>query len=356
MKLTDFEIEVESGREAVVLHLTDTQIIDATQSRTENRLGEGAREYWGADKMDARCFGYIRETVEATDPDFIILTGDLVYGEFDDKGTSLRALIEFMGNLGVPWAPIFGNHDNESVRGVDWQSRRLEEGKNCLFKQRNITGNGNYSVGIRQGGRITRVFYMLDNNCASTACEKSLVNGHTKRIYRFAEDQKAWVEDSIRELREGFPNVKISLSCHLQPYVFALALNKYGFEENGENSISIDKCENRAEGDFGYIGAGLKSAWDKDFSAWKWVKSIGADSLFVGHEHCNSASVVYEGVRLQYGQKSSTYDRFNNLLEDGSVKGQYWEIGRPLVGGTVVKLSENDGEIVDGYVYLCDNG
>lgn len=355
MALVDFEVAIESGRETVILQLTDPQIIDSAQSRTPDRIGDKAKEYWATYKAEDRCYRYIRETVRATAPDLIIITGDLVYGEFDDKGTAFADFVEFMDSLGVPWAPVFGNHDNESKMGADWQCCLLENAKNCLFKQRKLTGNGNYSVGIVQGGKLTRVFYMLDHNCCGNASEESRSNGHTKMKCNFGEDQTEWLSSEVAKVKQSAPDVKLSVAFHLQPYIFAVAMKKYGFVAEGPNAIDIDKCENRAEGDFGYIGAGLKSAWDKDFKFWNFVRELGFDSIFVGHEHCNSSSIVYEGVRLQYGQKSSTYDRFNCQQQDGSVKSFSLEVGRPLVGGTVMMLSENNGTIRDAYIYLCQN-
>jgi len=94
------------------------------------------------------------------------------------------------------------------------------------------------------------------------------------------------------------------------------------------------------------------------------MKALGVDSIFVGHEHCNSASVVYEGIRFQYGQKSSEYDRFNWLNQDGTITGGWiheWNVnktGTPLIGGTVIILSESDASIEDCYNYYCgfENG
>lgn len=76
----------------------------------------------------------------------------------------------------------------------------------------------------------------------------------------------------------------------------------------------------------------LKGAWDLDGSVWEGIKKLGADSVFVGHEHCNSASVVYDGIRCQYGQKSSTYDRANYVQRDGAIVGSFTEAGDPMVG------------------------
>ena len=71
----------------------------------------------------------------------------------------------------------------------------------------------------------------------------------------------------------------------------------------------------------------------------------GVDSVFVGHEHTISASVTYEGVRLQFGQKSSTYDSANYINTSGEIVRSYSDAGIPLVGGTVIPVSQKDGTI-----------
>ena len=45
------------------------------------------------------------------------------------------------------------------------------------------------------------------------------------------------------------------------------------------------------------------------------IKALGVDSILVGHEHANSASAVYDGIRFQYGQKTGTYEALIRALE-----------------------------------------
>lgn len=338
----DFIVEVETGKTPVVLQLTDTQIIDAGQERTADRLGAYHDEYWATDKMEARCYGYLRETIEATCPDLIILTGDLIYGSFDDNGTVWLDFIEFMESFEIPWAPVFGNHDNESVKGVDWQCEQLENTENCLFNRGEVSGNGNYSVGIVQDNELLRVFYMLDTH----GCLDSI---------GLKDDQVAWYTAQATALKAVSPQTNISFALHVQPYVFTDAYKKYGFKgvNTEQNPIFVDYLTYKDSSDFGFLGQDLKTPWDIDYKIWKGMKALGADSIFVGHEHGNSASVVWEGVRFQYGQKSSTYDRTNYVTADGTVITSYQEEGTPMVGGTVIKLSAT-GEISDSYIYLCE--
>ena len=83
------------------------------------------------------------------------------------------------------------------------------------------------------------------------------------------------------------------------------------------------------------------------------MKALGADSMFVGHEHCNSASVVYDGIRFQYGQKTSEYDRYNYLYSDGTIDFVSGNGSKSLMGGTVIPLSKVDGGIQNPYIYYC---
>ena len=331
LNIPDFLVEVESGRDVVVLQISDPQITVASN-------------------METKCNQYIRETVMATKPDLILVTGDLTYGTFDSAtGSVFTAYVNFMESLQVPWAPVFGNHDNECPMGVDWQCEQLENADYCLFKQRDLTGNGNYSVGIEQDGELLRVFYMLDSNGCANPSEAS--KDKVKKTAGFGQDQIDWYTQQIRAIHAVDSDVKISFAYHIQQAIFGKAFEKYG----NTAPLNLDTYEGTANTDFGYIGAAMKTPWDTDYTVFNGMKQLGVDSIFVGHEHCNSASIVYEGVRLQYSQKVSTYDRYNWVFDDGTIGGgkeqpaDAWE----LMGGTVIPISQKDGAIGKGYIYYC---
>ena len=135
----DYLVRLPAGRTPRILQLTDMQVIDATQQRYSGRLNEKEVVCWAPENADAECYGHIRSLVAQTNPDLIFITGDIVYGEFDDSGRSLEQFCAFMNGLCIPWAPVFGNHDNESARGVAWQCDLLESGEYCLFRRGNVT-------------------------------------------------------------------------------------------------------------------------------------------------------------------------------------------------------------------------
>ncbi|MBQ5930488.1 MAG: hypothetical protein IIX02_06830 [Clostridia bacterium] len=199
---------------------------------------------------------------------------------------------------------------------------------------------------------------MLDTNGCTTASDESLANGHTVASVGFNADQIAWYTDQITRLKELSPETKISFAYHIQQAVFGEALEKYGFNQNAKHQdILIDYADNKADDDFGYVGRQMKDAWDASKNVFNGMKALGVDSVFVGHEHCNSASVVYEGIRFQYGQKSSEYDRYNTVTDNYTIiDTAIWKkTGTPLVGGSVIILSKTDGSIKDGYIYYCKN-
>lgn len=352
--MVDFEIEIPEGKKPVILQLSDPQILDSSQAKA-GRLSDGEEAYWAKDKKEERCFKYIREAVNNVNPDLIIIAGDIVYGEFDHDGSGFVSFVQFMDSFDIPWAPVLGNHETESKMGVDWQCKCLSQGKNCLFKQRTLTGNGNYTVGIKQNGKLIRVFYMMDSNSGCPS-EASLSNGHSCHSEGFGEDQIKWYTEDIKNIRSKFAEVKISFVFHIPMAIFEKAYERYGYTRDKNANVfplSIDEKDETGN-DFGVILYPI-DRWDRDYIVWEGFKGLGVDSIFVGHDHEVSASVVYEGVRLQFGLKSSTYDSNIYIDEKGSLVKSWVPAGTPMIGGSVIELTPEKGDIEKAYHYFCKN-
>ena len=318
----DFIIDAEAGSEVRVLQLTDTQIIDASQRRYESRLNEKERAFWAKENMEERVFRHSREAVALAKPHLIILTGDLVYGEFDDKGTSFKAFVEHMDSYRIPWAPIYGNHDNESRMGAVWQNQQLVAAKYCLFRKGDTDGNGNYTVGIRQGEEIIRIFYMLDSNaCAGAygAAENGVSTAHG-----FTENQLKWLYGKMEQFKTSYggKSLSASLCWHVPTNEFVLANNQY-YQQKKTFTIDIDIVG--INGDFGSLKEtnGIKSPFtvmDLDGRNFlEQLKKHGVDSVFVGHSHCVNTSILYEGIRWTFGLKTGEYDRYTEGETGGTL-------------------------------------
>ena len=143
------------GEDLVILQITDTQLQSLKGARNTTRRTQISNAFFanGLGRTHTqRVWRYADEAVERVKPDLIVLTGDNIYGELDDSGEMWLELIEKMDSYGIPWCVVFGNHDNESGKGVRWQVEQLEKSEYCVFRQGSVSGNSNYNLLIRQGG------------------------------------------------------------------------------------------------------------------------------------------------------------------------------------------------------------
>ena len=302
-ELVDFTIEVEAGRDVRVLQLTDMEIIDSTQKRTEDRLVGLQYTIWQPQNMEARCFKYIREAVKRANPDLILITGDIIYGEFDDNGTSLEAFIEYMDSFEIPWAPVFGDLERISAKGADWQCEQFENSKYGCFRRGDTDGDGNYSIGIKQGGEMVRIFYMIDGNG------------------EFTEERMEWLYDRMSALEEQQKDrpVKASL-CYHHPTTEAVLANRKYFSKRLPYTIN----EN-VKGDEGEFGSqytefgGLEVPTTNGMTFTELLLTFHVDSVFMGHCHHMNTSVMYEGIRWTFGLKSSEYEQYEEKLLGGTL-------------------------------------
>ncbi len=360
MKL-DSHVRAVPGKEFTILQLTDMQVIDAGQQRTPDRLRQDEIDAWKTEHVEQCAYTPIRAVIERTRPDLILITGDIVYGEFDDSGRALAGFIAFMESFDIPWAPVFGNHDNESNIGVYAQCRMLEKAQNCLFRRSTtLTGNSNYSVGVYDGDRLSRVLYMLDSNCCWGATDPDTTHHHG-----MADDQIAWMRDTAADLAERSGHPIPGFACFHIPtedYITALTCAGYQTEDDpdGGNYIiagtapaslidrdtpSPNTCEegNPARvlppahpGDSGYKNERMprgrfQKARSEDFLA------ASVDGVFMGHCHkCQISVMGSDGIRYTHGVKSGTYD--------------YHTRGR--IGGTKIVISEDRKTFCVEQVYV----
>ncbi len=301
--LVDFLVDLPTTpRPLRLLQITDTQTVDASQQRTPDRLNEREIAYWQPESLDAQCFDHIRSLVAETHPDLIFLTGDNVYGEFDDSGRFSEAFCAFMESLNIPWAPVYGNHDLATARGVKWQNALFESCPHCLFKTGHVTGNGNYSVLITRGGHPTRVLYMLDSHGDGTAHDREF-----RLPAGLYPDQMAMVEHTAAALTAlgGDTPVPGFMGFHIPCAEFALADKAKGY--NVASKYVLGVTVPAEPGDFGTHREN-HSAFPSPAGFVDTLHRIGVDGVFVGHCHGINTSVVWQGIRWTYGMKTGQYD------------------------------------------------
>jgi len=127
-----------------------------------------------------RHFKFIKKTVEKAkeklgkNPDLIVITGDLF--TFANKSDAIDTF-NFFDSLQIPWAPTWGNHDEQNYFSVNWLTSQLNDrNKNrladkssyCVFKDLqddDIFGNANYVINLKDNNdKIIEQLFIFDSN------------------------------------------------------------------------------------------------------------------------------------------------------------------------------------------------
>lgn len=318
----DFVVKLDKSRKNTkikILQITDMQFIDSLQRRTPDRLRIDEINAWHPDNLDIQGGNQIKSLVAQSKPDLIIITGDIIYGSFDDNGTVMKWFVNFMDQFEIPWAPVFGNHDNESKMGVKYQCDLFENSNYCLFKRGNVTGNGNYTVGISIENELVRVLHMLDSNgCYSD--DESVVR--ESGIY---PDQMEMVRENTRLITKSqSKNIPAFMAFHIPPEEFRTAEISKGYSTDGRAVFVIGVDVKQIGDDFGCKMEPFNVTPNKtDFL--NIAKECNVDGVFCGHYHKNNTCIEYEGIKWVFGLKTGQYDYH--------IPGQF--------GGTLITL-END--------------
>lgn len=309
--------EHRRGSKIKLLQATDMQILDATQRRTPDRLNAAEIATWSPKNFDKLFGNQMRTLVSQVQPDLIFMTGDLVYGEFDDNGSAFRWFCDFMDSLCVPWVPVFGNHDNESAMGADWQCEQFKKSRFCMFEQGAVSGNGNFTVGIATGDTLVRVLHMIDTHGCRGMQPAEICTDQIELFIRSTEKITA------AQGRE----VPAFMAFHIPTAEFLEAEQSKGYAKVGTDFYTIAVDVQAKDGDFGCKMENLTSIAKTDFSFLEAAKKCNVDTVFVGHYHRINTVITYKGLRLVFGLKTGQYDFINAgqlggtrvVLEDDSV-------------------------------------
>ena len=337
----DFIIDFPAGKDLVILQLADIQLQTLKGTRSAERRSQLSGAYFTGfpagkrNDHEFRAWRYVEEAIEKVKPDLIVLTGDNVFGETDDSGKDWLEFVARMDSYGIPWCPVFGNHDNESGKGVLWQISQLEQSEYCIFKQGTVSGNSNYNLLIRQGGEAKYLLYMMDSNGCKTRSDVAGAglmpdNPDIDLIVQdagFCDDQLEWMKASGNSVRSAYGEVPSLIFFHIPDYsAWKCVKNAYG-EEMDQFPFYPDH-----EGDAGFALESLGGYDNGPF--WSYAKEIGCIGMFVGHRHKVATSINCEGIRVTYGLKTGTYD-----YHDPS-----------MLGSTKITLSETAEEMGVEYV------
>lgn len=263
---------------------------------TDVHLGGSLMSY----HKDISALQTVYDLIDRTRPDFIVVTGDFVFPlgiesfSFNNY-TPMMQFCSFMRNVGIPWALTYGNHDTEFVAShskeqLDELFRQFDyQRTGTLFypaSQPEITGRSNQLIKLNNAdGSLNQILYLLDSNSYT---------GKGINDYDYIhEDQVQWYKDTLGDIcQEEGRTVPSMIFTHMPLQEYQIA---YGLYKEGNPAVQYY---------YGKVGEQDEAICCSDYPSHLFQTAVEMKStqgIFCGHDHYNTISMEYQGIRLTYG-------------------------------------------------------
>jgi 3',5'-cyclic AMP phosphodiesterase CpdA len=238
---------------------------------------------------DQETAALMAAVLDAERPDLVVLTGDVIDGgRCEDPAAAWRRAVAPVTDCGLPWAAVFGNHDDEGTLDRGGLMALQQTLPGCLSQPgpSTISGVGNYVLSVQAAtqDRPAAHLYFFDSN----AYAETSIGGYGW----VRRDQIAWYVMTARTLTDSAGEVLPALAF------LHIPLPEYDEVWDLHPCCGVKYepvCCPR-------INTGLFAA----------LHEVG-DVLgtFVGHDHINDYVGDLHGIRLCYGRGSgyNTYGR-----------------------------------------------
>lgn len=243
----------------------------------------------------------IKRVVAEADPDLIILMGDIVCDDETSDYYSIQRVTDLMESFGIPWAPIFGNHDDESNCDLNFLAETMMQSPHCVMQKGDAQmGVGNYIINIAEGDNIVESLILMDSH-------HSIVNDRQVEWFK-------WASDGINKLTDNKAEISVYMHVPLPEYQLA-----YDEAWNADKNTWNDGYDA-----YGSRNETICCAHDGDGKAFssdlfKAIQLSGtAKYVFCAHDHMNDFSIDYEGVRLTYLMKLGKSSGYMPGFDGGS--------------------------------------
>lgn len=277
-------------------------------------------------RKDTKALNAVAAMITAEKPDLVIVTGDIAYpvtfqsGTFNNK-TSARLFAELMEQLGVYWAPVFGNHDTEVysyyTREEICDFYTSGEFGHCLLQAgpADVDGCGNYIINVKNtAGKIIQSLVLMDSQSYQGS---GFIDGIIMKYDRIHDNQVEWYKNEIQSLPEknGGEMPKSLVFFHIPLVEYKDAWTEYtqNNEQDTENAKLI----------YGKVGEkedGIYCA-DENCGLFDAALQLGStQGFFCGHDHLNNFKINYKGIDLNYGY-SIDYLAYFGIAKYGAQRG-----------------------------------
>lgn len=226
--------------------------------------------------LDAMSDPKIKKLVKNTSPDLIILLGDNM-ATHNANDLELKHIAKMMDAFGIPWAVIFGNHDEEGRADKSRLSEILAESSSLYkFGPKDLHGAGNYVVNLTRNEQIEYSLFMMDSGNHIETTDGSKYDGINTKQVEWYKWNMAGINAAANK------QVKNMAFFHIPLPEYATIQDIYLGSKSETPSAS-------------YYNSGFFDTF----------KQNNGTHIIVGHDHNNNFIGKLDGVKIGYGQKSS---------------------------------------------------
>lgn len=281
---------------------------------------------WGKGASKA-AIELIEEVLDAEKPDFVVVTGDLVYA--DSVMNSVDAIFQPVVDRGIPFAFTFGNHDMQFDASLPEIYDRLQAKPRCVAPPRGDSDSPDYAVEIISSASdsVASVFYCIDSHGGN------YLKG-TGRYAWIEAEQIMWHRQLARDYAadNGGRPVPSLMFFHIPlPEVATMADRGKFIGTKKEKVCSPD------------MNSGL-------FTSARETGDVFA--MFFGHDHDNDFAGDFYDILLAYGRFSGGNTIYNHLGKNGARVITLHEGSRTLDSHIYLR----GGETIDRFTYPDDFG
>lgn len=282
----------EAGEDFNVLQLTDLHVGGGLFSIREDYLAVEA----------------VYSLIKKTKPDLVILTGDLIYPVPVVSGTinnmrSAKIIGTLMEQCDVNWALVFGNHDYEAFTLYNQKAISAlfldDQWTKCLYEagDSDVDGYGNYAINIQDtDGVITHTMYLLDSHAyvagSFLGLDQQYDNIHQNQVNWYAQEVERL--DNVNAARGG-EAIPSSMFFHIPLPEYLDAWTEYTQGNMDTDDVIYDFGFAKEPDPIVFCGVGEDNMFEQI------LETNHTSSVFVGHDHLNTFSLIYKGIRLTYG-------------------------------------------------------
>lgn len=265
--------------------------------------------------------------LDAEQPDFVMITGDLVYAKPVDK--ALEELTEPIRSRNIPFAIVFGNHDHQFDMTLSQIYDQVQAMPGANMPPRGNVESPDYVIPVMNsdGTRVAAVFYCIDSH--SGARMKDV--GKYDWVY---PEQITWYLNRSKEFAQANGGQPVPALAFLH-----IPLPEYQYAEaNTSNTLVGTKGEDICAPD---LNSGLFANMREQGDVF---------GIFCGHDHDNDFAVVYMNVLLAYGRYSGGDTVYNHLSPKGARVIEISQDKRDI--DTWLRLA--DGSVIQKTVFPAD--